>query len=80
MSRIDTWRRRAAHPGPAAGHGPWRVGWSGPGRAAGVAFAVAWGVAAARTGPDRVGSKAAVGGRGAGGFGSGTGAQLRGRR
>ena len=35
MSRIDTWRRRAAHPGPAEGHGPWRVGWSGPGRVGG---------------------------------------------
>ena len=33
----------------------WRVGWSGPGRAAGVARAVGPGVAAARTGPDRVG-------------------------
>jgi hypothetical protein len=31
MSRIATWRGRAAHPGPAEGHGPWRVGWSGPG-------------------------------------------------
>ena len=33
----------------------WRVGWSGPGRAAGVARAVGPGVAADRTGPDRVG-------------------------
>ena len=59
MRRIDTWRRRDARPGPAEGLGlaavAWRVGWSGPGRAAGVAFAVAWGVAADRTGPDRVG-------------------------
>ena len=58
MSRIDTWRRRAAHLGPAEGHGPWRVGWSGPGWAAGVTFAGTWGVAADRTGPDRVGSRA----------------------
>ena len=58
MSRIDPWRRRAAHPGPAEGHGPWRVGWSGPGRAAGMALAVRSGVAAARAGPDRVGSRA----------------------
>jgi hypothetical protein len=36
----------------------WRVGWSGPGRAAGVARAVRWGVVAARAGPDRVGSRA----------------------
>ena len=36
----------------------WRVGWSGPGRAAGVALAVGRGVAADRTGPDRVGSAA----------------------
>ena len=36
----------------------WRVGWSGPGRAAGVALAVGGSVAAGRTGPDRVGSRA----------------------
>ena len=36
----------------------WRVGWSGPGRAAGVAPVVGPGVAADRTGPDRVGSRA----------------------
>ncbi len=56
MPRIDTRCGRNAHQGPAEGFGPWWVGWSGPGRAAGVAFAVAWGVAADRTGPDRVGS------------------------
>jgi len=66
--------------GLALAAGAWRVGWSGPGRAAGVALAVAWGVAADRTGPDRVGSRAAVGGRGAGGFGSGTGAHRPGGR
>jgi hypothetical protein len=33
----------------------WRVGWSGPGRATVLAFTVGRGVAAARTGPDRVG-------------------------
>ena len=37
-----------------------RVGWSGPGRAAGVARAVGPGVAADRTGPDRVGSGGAA--------------------
>ena len=58
MPRIDPRCGRNAHPGPAEGLDPWRVGWSGPGRAAGVAFAVARGVAAARAGPDRVGSRA----------------------
>ena len=62
MPRIDTRRGRDARPGPAEGLAlaavAWRVGWSGPGRAAGVALAVGWGVAAARTGPDRVGSRA----------------------
>ena len=36
----------------------WWVGWSGPGRAAVLALIVGWGVVAARTGPDRVGSRA----------------------
>ena len=47
MPRIDTRCGRNAHSGPAEGHGPWRVGWSGPGRAAGVALAVGWRAAAA---------------------------------
>ena len=37
MPRIDTRCGRNAHPGPAEGLDPWRVGWSGAGRAAGVA-------------------------------------------
>jgi hypothetical protein len=32
MPRNDTWRGRDAHRGLAEGLGPWRVGWSGPGR------------------------------------------------
>lgn len=82
MRGIDNvaWSQRT--PRPAEGFTPtavaWRMGWSGPGRAAGVALAVGWGVAADRLGPDRVGVEgAAVGGRGAGGLGSGTGAHLR---
>ena len=31
MPRNDTWCGRDAHQGLAAGLGPWRVGWSGPG-------------------------------------------------
>jgi hypothetical protein len=54
---------------PAAGHGPWRVGWSGPGRAAGVALAV--GIGRGRR-PDRAWAHAQRGGgwgRGRGGRG-----------
>ena len=36
------------------------AGWSGPGRPAGLALAVGWVVAAGRTGPDRVGSRALI--------------------
>ena len=65
-ARCDRPRHRRAGvtgtPGGIADESPaavaWRVGWSGPGRAAGVARTVAWGVAADRTGPDRVGSRA----------------------
>ena len=62
MRGIDARCRRDARRGPAEGFAPaavaWRVGWSGPGRAAGVARAVGWGVAADRAGPDRVGDRA----------------------
>jgi len=34
MLRNDTWRGRDAHQGLTEGFGPWRVGWSGPGRIA----------------------------------------------
>ena len=63
---------------PAAGPGPWRVGWSGPGRAAGVACRrrAGRGRRPDRAGPGGV-EGAAVGGRGAGGLGSGTVAHLR---
>ena len=54
----------AQGPPPAEGLGlaavARRAGWSGPGRAAVVARAVRWGVAAARAGPDRVGSRGAA--------------------
>jgi len=66
MPRIDTVCCRDACPGSADGLAlaavVRRVGWSGPGRAAAVARAVARDVAAARTGPDRVGSRAAAAG------------------
>ena len=56
------WPRRGCGRGVCRPGGPAvvarRVGWSGPGRAAGVALAVGWGVAADRHGPDRVGSRA----------------------
>ena len=32
MPRSDTWCGRDAHQGLTEGLGPWRVGWSGPGR------------------------------------------------
>ena len=44
MSRNDTWRGRDAHQGLAEGLGPWRVGWSGPGR-----FGVGWVQSQAKT-------------------------------
>jgi hypothetical protein len=55
MRGIDARCRRDARRGPAEGLAlaavAWRVGWSGPGRAAVVALTVGWGVAADRTGP-----------------------------
>ena len=37
MLRNDTWCGRDAHQGLTEGFGPWRVGWSGPGRIGGTA-------------------------------------------
>jgi hypothetical protein len=68
MPRIDARCGRNAHRGQAEGRGlaavAWRVGWIGSGRAAGVARVVGRGVAADRTGPDRVGSRGAAATRG----------------
>jgi hypothetical protein len=68
MPRTVTSCRRDARPGPAEGLAPaavaWRVGWSGPGRAAVLALAVGPSVVADRIGPDRVGSRGAAAVRG----------------
>ena len=68
MPRNDTWRGRDAHQGLAEGLGPWRVGWSGPGRIGGVALAVGRVLAADRRGLAASGPAPVFAGSGAGGL------------